>query len=326
MLAAKAAGAAYLDELTAHLDLEQFVLFSSIAATWGSGGQPGYSAANAFLDGLASQRRGRGLAATSVAWGPWGGGGMTDLEAGRELERRGLRLMDPQLLTELLGQALDRGEGLITVADVDWARFASAFTLRRLSPLIESLPEVRQALADAEAAGNGGSADPDAGAALARRLAGQAPAEQDRLLTDVVRAEAATVLGHASLEAVDPGRAFSELGFDSLTAVELRNRLTAVTGLRLPATLLFDYPAPAELAVHLRAAMVKDEVAAPTSVLAELDKLESLLSAATAEEAQSAQITARLEAVMSKWTQIQQQTDEHGVAEKLESSTDDEVF
>ena len=143
-------------------------------ATWGSGLQPGYSAANAFLDGLAGHRRGRGLAATSVAWGPWGGGGMTDQEAGRQLERRGLMLMDPRLLTEVLGQALDGGEGLLTVVDVDWARFTPAFTLRRPSPLLADLPEVRQALADAEAAGDGGPADPDAGAALAQRLAGLA--------------------------------------------------------------------------------------------------------------------------------------------------------
>jgi NAD(P)-dependent dehydrogenase (short-subunit alcohol dehydrogenase family)/acyl carrier protein len=329
ILAAKAAGAAHLDELTADADLEQFVLFSSIAATWGSALQPAYSAANAFLDGLAGHRRGRGLAATSVAWGPWGGGGMTDQEAARQLERRGLMPMDPRRLTEVLGHALDCGEGQLTVVDVDWARFTPAFTLRRPSPLLADLPEVRQALADADAAGDGGPADPEAlkaGAALSQRLAGLPPADQDRLLTDVVRAEAATVLGHASPEAVDAERAFSELGFDSLTAVELRNRLSAVTGLRLPATLLFDYPAPAELATHLRTTLTADEVATPSSVLAELDKLESLLSATTAQESESARITARLEAVMSKWKEVQQQMASPGVAEKLESSTDDEVF
>jgi hypothetical protein len=212
------------------------------------------------------------------------------------------------------------------VADVDWARFTPAFTLRRPSPLLGDLPEVRQALADAEAAGDGGPADPDAGAALAQRLAGQPPAEQDRLLTGVVRAEAATVLGHASAEDVDAERAFSELGFDSLTSVELRNRMAVVTGLRLPATLLFDYPAPAVLAAHLRTALTKGGVAAPASVLTELDKLESLLSATTVEETESAKITARLEAVMSKWAQTRQQIDQPGMTEKLDSSTDEEVF
>jgi acyl carrier protein len=322
VVAGKAAGAAFLDELTAGLGLEQFVLFSSIAATWGSGGQPGYAAANAFLDGLAGARRGRGLAAASVAWGPWGGGGMTDREGAEQLERRGLRLMDPQLLVRALAQVLDGGETLVTVADVDWARFAPPFTLRRPSPLIESLPEVKQALADAD----GGPGAPGAGSVLGQQLAGLPSAEQDRMLTDVIRAEAAAVLGHPSMEAVETGRAFSEMGFDSLTAVELRNRLNAATGLRLPATLLFDYPAPAALAVHLRTVFSTDEATAPSSVLAELDKLESLLSAITAEDIESAKITGRLEAVVSKWKEARERMDGIAIAEKLESSTDDEVF
>jgi acyl carrier protein/short-subunit dehydrogenase len=326
VLAAKATGAAYLDELTAEMDLDAFVLFSSVAATWGSGQQPGYAAANAFLDALAENRRDRGLAATSVAWGPWGGGGMTDPEGGRQLERRGLPMMDPQMLVRALGQALDGGETLVTVANVDWARFAPAFTLRRPSPLIMDLPEVGQALADADVAGDGVPADPGAGAALGQRLTGLSQADQDRVLIDLVRTEAAAVLGHGSREAVEAGRAFSELGFDSLTAVELRNRLTAATGLRLPATLLFNYPAPAELAVHLRTIISEDEAGPPLSVLAELDKLESLLSAITVEDAESGRITARLETVASKWKEARERIDGIGVTEKLESSTDDEVF
>jgi acyl transferase domain-containing protein/acyl carrier protein len=331
--AAKAASAAHLDELTADLGVEQFVLFSSIAATWGSGAQPGYAAANAFLDALAESRRHRGQPATSVAWGPWGGGGMTDREGAEQLQRRGLRLMDPDLLVRALAQALDGGETQLTVADVDWPRFAVPFTLRRPSPLIESLPEVRQALADAADGTRGpgtgtagdGTATQDGGVALAQELASLAPAEQDRVLVGLVRSEAAAVLGHASAEAIETDRAFSELGFDSLTAVELRNRLSAATGLRLPATLLFDYPAPVTLAGHLREVLTPDETAAP-SVLAELDKLQLMLSSMTAADAESERITARLETVMSKWKEARERMDSAAVAEKLESSTDDEVF
>jgi candicidin polyketide synthase FscB len=253
VMAAKAAGAALLDELTADQELDAFVLFSSVAATWGSGHLHGYAAANAFLDAMAEHRANRGLAATSVAWGLWDGGGMGQGEGGVQLQRLGLRVMDPGLAMGALGQVLDAGEHLVTVADVDWARFVPPFTLRRPSPLIEALPEVRQALTAAAAAGvPAGPADGE----LARRLAGLLRAGQERLLIDLVRTEAAAVLGHASGEVVEAGRAFKDMGFDSLTALELRNRLNTATGLHLPPTLVFDYPAPAALARHLRAELV----------------------------------------------------------------------
>ena len=264
VMAAKAAGAALLDELTQGLDLDAFVLFSSISATWGGGGQPGYAAANAFLDALADSRRGRGLAATSVAWGLWGGGGMGAGPAAAQFQRRGLRVMDPELAVGALAQALDHGEGLVTVADVDWPRFAPAFTLRRPSPLIEGLPEVRLALsATPESIADKG---PAAGTPLARRLAGLPRADQDRMLVNVIRAEAAAVLGYTSPEAVEElgsDRVFRDLGFDSLTAVELRNRLAEVTGLRLPATLVFDYPTPAAAARFVRSGLFGDPAGTP---------------------------------------------------------------
>ena len=259
VMAGKVAGAVHLDELTRDLDLEQFVLFSSAAATWGSGGEGGYSAANEFLNGLASARLGRGLPAASVGWGPWSGGGLITPGSEALLKRRGLPLLDPELAIGALGQYLDAGATLLTVAHVDWPRFTQPFTLRRPSPLIESLPEVRQALAeaDANAAADGGSAA-EAGSALEQQLAGLPPAEQDRVLVNLVRSGAAAVLGHSSTDAVEAGRAFSELGFDSLTAVELRDRLNGATGLRLPATLLFDYPTPAVVAEFLRPRLTGD--------------------------------------------------------------------
>ncbi|MFJ2581034.1 type I polyketide synthase [Kitasatospora aureofaciens] len=322
VLAAKAAGAASLDRLTAGLDLDAFVLFSSIAATWGSGLQAGYAAANSYLDALAENRLARGLAATSVAWGPWGGGGMTDAEGAAAMTRRGLRLIDPDQAIRALAQVLDGRDRLMTVVDVDWARFAPPFTLRRPSPLIESLPEVVEALA-----GKGddtGPADSPAGSALAQQLAALSRVEQDRLLTDLVRTEAAAVLGHASVESVEADRAFNDLGADSLTAVELRDRLGRSTGLRLPSTLLFDYPTSAALADHLRACLT-EETSPAQPVLAELDKLEGMLAAIAGDD-ESTLITNRLEVVLSKWKETRAQIAEAGVAEKLESSSDDEVF
>ncbi|MFI8084021.1 type I polyketide synthase [Kitasatospora sp. NPDC086009] len=322
VLAAKAAGAASLDRLTAGLELDAFVLFSSIAATWGSGLQAGYAAANSYLDALAENRLARGLAATSVAWGPWGGGGMTDAEGAAQMTRRGLRLIDPDQAIRALAQVLDGRDPMMTVVDVDWARFAPPFTLRRPSPLIESLPEVVEVLAGK--GGDTGPAESPAGNALARQLAELPRVEQDRLLTDLVRTEAAAVLGHPSIESVEADRAFNDLGADSLTAVELRDRLGAATGLRLPSTLLFDYPTSAALADHLRAGLT-EETSPAQPVLAELDKLEGMLAAFAGDD-ESTLITNRLEVVLSKWKEARAQTAETGVAEKLESSTDDEVF
>ncbi|QKG19184.1 Type I modular polyketide synthase [Actinomadura verrucosospora] len=249
VLAVKTAGAAHLDELTGDLDLDVFVLFSSVSATWGSALQPAYAAANAYLDALAGKRRAEGRAAASVAWGLWGGGGMGEGEAGARLQRVGLRVMDPNLAVAALAQVVDAGEGVITVADVDWARFAPVFTLHRPSRLIAGLPEVARALH-----ATAGEDDPG-GAELARRLAGLSPVEQDRVLVDLVRAEAAAVLGHLSLDDVEEDRVFRDLGCDSVIAVELRNRLNTATGLRLPATLVFDHPTPRAVA-----ALVRDEL------------------------------------------------------------------
>ncbi|MGW2330391.1 type I polyketide synthase [Streptomyces sp. NPDC001700] len=249
VLRAKVAGARDLDELLGDTPLDAFVLYSSISAVWGSGGQGAYAAANAYLDALAEQRRDRGLAATSVAWGPWSGGGMADGEAEGHLRRRGLSPLAPELGVVALRQAVEHDDVAVSVADVDWDRFVAGFTAVRPSPLLGDLPEVRSALVTE-------APDDDADAELPRRLAALSEAEQQRLLLDLVRTETAAVLGHASQDVVEAGRAFRELGFDSLTAVELRNRLNTRTGLVLPATLVFDHPTPVDLAGHLRDALV----------------------------------------------------------------------
>ncbi len=327
VLAAKATGAALLDELTRDRDLDAFVLFSSISATWGSGLQPSYAAANTYLDALAEHRLGQGLPATSVAWGPWGGGGMTDPAGAAQMERRGLMVMDPDHAVRALAQILDGGEQLVTVADMDWSRFAQPFTLRRPSPLVGDLPEVRQALAD-PGAGVGAAGvplDPDAGAALRQQLTGLPRAEQSRLLVGIVQTQAAAVLDYATAEEVEATRAFSELGFDSLTSVELRNRLSAATGLQLPATLLFDCPNPVALAEYLWNEEFQDE-AAQLTLVQEVDRLGSLMTGADPDENTYQMITDRLQGLLTQWGKVGGRTEREAVAEKIGSASDDEIF
>ncbi|MER5252423.1 type I polyketide synthase [Streptomyces sp. NPDC002855] len=248
VLSAKVDGARNLHELLGDRQLDAFVLFSSIAGVWGSGGQSAYAAANAYLDALAEHRRAVGLPAMAVAWGPWGGGGMVagaGRDAAAQLRRRGLPTMDPAVAIAGLAMALERGDGNVVVADVDWERFAGTFMAQRPSPLLGELPAVRAAFEAASVDGGGMSV-------LAQRLAGLDEAEQERQLTELVRYEAAAVLGHVSGDAFSASRAFRELGFDSLTAVELRARLSEATGVALPATLVYDYPNAAALAAYLR--------------------------------------------------------------------------
>ena len=257
---------ANLDELTRDLDLSAFVLFSSIAGSVGAAGQANYAAANAFLDALAERRRAEGLPATSIAWGPWAEGGMAADDALEQRMRRGgLPPMAAELAHGALQRALDLGDAAVTVADIDWDRFAPGFTAVAAEPAAAaSCPRSRlrrwRPLAETVAGTTGGGE-----AALAQRLAASRRRSADRALLDLVRPHVADVLGHADAEAVEAGRAFSELGFDSLTAVELRNRLNAATGLRLPATLVFDYPTPTALADHLRTELLGDAAAADTA-------------------------------------------------------------
>ncbi len=249
-LAAKVGGARHLHELTEGRDLSAFVLCSSLAATTGAAGQGAYAAANAYLDGLAEYRRARGLAGTSVAWGLWGAVG-AGVQAEREFARRGVLAMAPERATAELQRALDRGETCVTVARIDWGRYAPSYTSARARPLIGELPEVQRAL-DLAA----GSSEGARGGALATRLAGLSTRERERVALELVRSRAAGVLGHESPEEVGARRPFKELGFDSLAAVQLRDALQSATGLRLPSTAVFDHPTPAALARFLVAEAV----------------------------------------------------------------------
>ncbi|MGW2195479.1 type I polyketide synthase, partial [Streptosporangium sp. NPDC001682] len=251
VMTAKVAGAANLDDLLGDRELDFFVLFSSIAGVWGSAGQGAYAAANAYLDALAEHRRARGLATTSVAWGAWAEAGMAATEDMADyLLRRGLAFLPPDLAIGELSRAAGGRDAVVTVADVDWDRFYPIFTSTRPSHLFGELAEVR-AQRESEN-GAGASGDPE----FVARLRHLTEKEQRRRLLDLVRTEVAAVLRHASAEVVSERRAFRELGFDSLTAVELRKRLVAVTGLALPSTLVFDHPNPAALVEFLRSQVV----------------------------------------------------------------------
>ncbi|WP_406403276.1 type I polyketide synthase [Streptomyces uncialis] len=255
--AAKTRGAAHLDALLEGHELDAFVLFSSISATWGSGGQGVYAAANAYLDGLAAARRGRGLTATSVAWGPWSGAGMAVGAVGDGLRRHGLVPMAPATALAALGLALELDEGQPVVAEVDWSRFAPTFGSVRESALLRGLPTAPPPPAADAPAGPGADGDPS----WRLRLERLSVPEGRKLLRELVRSEAAAVLGHESAGGFAADRPFREVGFDSLTAVELRNRLVAATGLPLPLTSVFDHPTAVELGAHLFAGLSDTDAA-----------------------------------------------------------------
>ncbi|MEV0281757.1 type I polyketide synthase [Streptomyces sp. NPDC050610] len=249
--AAKTRGADNLDALFDGPSLDAFVLFSSISATWGSGGQAAYAAANAHLDALAAARRARGLAATSVAWGPWSGAGMAHGDVGRQLRRHGLVPMEPAAALAALQRALTFGESELVVADMDWQSFTPTFLSARPSALLRRLPDAAPADDRPEDRTEGPGSD--AHDVWRRELAELPETERGHRLRELVRAEAAEVLGHDTTGSIAADRPFRDAGFDSLTAVELRNRLIAATGLPLPLTTVFDHPTATALGDHLLA-------------------------------------------------------------------------
>ncbi|MEU4898955.1 type I polyketide synthase, partial [Streptomyces sp. NPDC044780] len=237
--APKADPAWWLHELTQDHPLTLFALFSSVAGVLGSPGQANYAAANSFLDALATHRHRQGLPGTSLAWGSWQRvGGLTrSLSAtGRNRQARaGLRPLSDTEGTALFDAALAAGAGPVVTARLDLAALGRA----------EAVPEVLRGLVvrrGRRQAGNAGDAS------LADQVAAMAPQDRVNAMVKLVRGRVASVLGHSDARRIAVDQAFNELGFDSLTAVELRNQLTAATGLRLPATLIFDYPTTAAVA------------------------------------------------------------------------------
>ncbi|MFE4335989.1 type I polyketide synthase [Streptomyces sp. NPDC056831] len=259
---AKVHGAHNLDEFTRELELDAFVLFCSGAGVWGSGGQAGFAAANAYLDSLARHRRAAGRTATAIAWGSWDQvGALSDPGAAQREQLRllGVVPMRPELAVAALQRAVHDDETAIVVADLDWARFAPVFTAARASALLSGLPE-------AEAALTATRDDTAISGELRDRLAGLSEVDRREVLLGLVRDSSAAVLGHGSSAEIESDQPFSELGFDSLTAVELRNRLQAATGVALPASLVFDYPTANRLVDRLAGRFGVTESAQPSVV------------------------------------------------------------
>ncbi|MFI9802960.1 SDR family NAD(P)-dependent oxidoreductase [Streptomyces sp. NPDC052301] len=335
VLRPKADGALHLHELTRDLDLSAFVLFSSLAGVLGSAGAAGYAAANAFLDGLARQRRAAGLPGTSLPWGLWtDNGGMgdriTDADRNR-MGRAGVVPFTPAEGLALFDAALtvDRPVTVPVRMDVPGLRGTARAGL---------LPAVLRGLV-----GDTGAVSGDAAAAgtpaLARRLAGMPAADQEKALLDLVRNQAAAALGHATAARIEATTAFRDIGFDSLTAVELRNRLKAATGLRLKPTLVFDHPNPLAIARLLHKDLVLDLAAAAPSVLGELDRLEAQLAALAPQDAVRDKVTARLKALLWKWTDTHRSATANAAdagpgtdrgaeldLDRIDAATDDEMF
>ncbi len=250
VLRPKADAAWHLHELTAGLDLSAFVLFSSVAGVVGGPGQSTYAAANSFLDGLAELRAARGLPATSVAWGLWAqddgmSAGLSETDL-RRIARGGFRPVSQAVGPDVLDLALGLGGPALVASPLDLAAVREQPRIPHL--FRELVPDTRRRAAQ----------DTEAAEPLVERLAPLAAEERLRVVTEAVRAEVAGVLGHGDAEGIAADRSFQQLGFDSLTAVELRNRMGVLAGVRLPATLVFDHPTPAALAGYLLGALTPD--------------------------------------------------------------------
>ncbi|MFD9396979.1 SDR family NAD(P)-dependent oxidoreductase, partial [Streptomyces sp. NPDC060000] len=305
VLRAKADAALNLHELTRTSSLAAFVLFSSAAGTLGTPGQANYAAANAFLDALAVRRQADGLPAVSLAWGLWdtdaGMAGALQSADRRRLARHGITPMPPAEALHLF--------------DLAWRGPSAVLLPARLNvpaqdtpPLLRDLAPVRRRPAPAT------STDPVQG--FTRRLAQAGAPERADLLLDLVRTRAAATLGLPGAHAVDPERGFLDMGFDSLTAVELRNRLAKDTGLRLATAMLFDHPTPAALAERLGAELAP----AGPAPLKELDRLEAGLAGLDGlDPGERAAFAERLRAVAD-------QLAAPPIAQRVDTATDDEIF
>jgi pimaricinolide synthase PimS1 len=294
-----------LHELTKDLDLAAFVTFSSIAGVFGQPGHANYAAANAFLDALAQSRRADGLPATSIAWGLWARTtGITSQLSGDDVERiarSGIGALTDEQGLALFDAALDASPPVALALRLNLAPLRAAARAGTLAPMLRGLVRAPARRAD--------------GTSTAAKLAGLAPRERERAVLTLVRGEAAAVLGHASPDPIQPTRTFKDLGFDSLAAVELCNRLNAATGLRLPTTSVFDHPTPAALTTHLLSRIGDD---GKPSIHAELDRIGSLIAGIPGDDPERPRLAAHLRALAAD-------LGDRGPAERVDGLTRDRL-
>ncbi|WP_371675376.1 SDR family NAD(P)-dependent oxidoreductase [Streptomyces sp. NBC_01276] len=325
VLRPKVDAAVILDELTRDMDLSAFVLFSSAAATVGSPGQANYAAANAFLDALAQRRRSQGLPAVSMAWGLWAERSGMTAHLGRtdlgRMSRTGMVPLTTETGLALFDRALTAAEAVVVPALLDPAALRERAGNGTLPPVLGNLfrAPLRRAARSSDGAAPAGSWE--------RRLLALSEEERDEALLGLVRGEAGAVLGHSAADGMEAERPFTAMGFDSLTAVELRNRLAGATGLRLPSTLVFDHPTPGALARHLRDALLPATPAAPDPALAELAGVEALLNGTDpADDSVRQEVVQRLEALVATWGRTRRGAAAGAAARELAQASSDEIF
>ncbi|MEU6237832.1 type I polyketide synthase, partial [Kitasatospora sp. NPDC047058] len=311
----------HLHELTRELDLDTFTLFSSVAGVWGTPGQANYAAGNTFLDALAAHRRHLGLPGVSLAWGPWEQGMAGGLDEADRLRmaRQGLKPLSASEGLALLDAAARAADPLLVTARLDLP------ALRRPGSVVPALLTglVRPGRRTA------GRSGPETGRNLLNQLAALPPEQLEEAVLNLVLTQAALVLNRPGSESIEAARYFRQLGFDSLTALEFRNRITGALGLRLPAAVVFDYPTPVELARYLRDRIAEQEIDYEP-VLNELDRLKSLLTAIARRGGQKAKITSRLEHLLEEFRGADAEgasSDEDAPSdEDIIGATDDEIF
>ncbi|WP_406229065.1 SDR family NAD(P)-dependent oxidoreductase [Streptomyces anthocyanicus] len=320
VLRPKADAAWHLHELTKDVDLSAFVLFSSSVGVVGGPGQSNYAAANAFLDALAEHRTRLGLPATSLAWGLWdlGHGINAGLDANdlKRFTREGFRQVSPEAGTALFDAALDGSAATVVALPADLSAMRAHGRVPAVFGALVKVANRRTAQSGTVAAES-----------FAQRLAGLSVPERRQAALDLVRAEVAAALGHSGPDAVPAERAFQEMGFDSMTAVELRNRLIAASGARLAAAVVFDHPTPEALAEHLLGEVAPEAAGDPAQpLLSELDRLEASLSALAGDGRARSAVSVRLQTILSRLNEAAGPDESSEVVSSLDSASADDLF